>query len=117
MRVITNATAVNAAVARQGRKYGYSFQKFAPKRAGKRSAGRESEPPRSGLSSKQKKKSGSAGQQEGDQERKNSNTHPRLAPVAHTTGISAKAFARFVGSVSSPIALFITPDLKEQIMR
>ena len=58
MRVITNATAVNAAVARQGRKYGYSFQKFAPKRAGKRSAGRESEPPRSGLSSKKRRNPG-----------------------------------------------------------
>jgi hypothetical protein len=42
---------------------------------------------------------------------RNGATHPKLAPAAHTTGRSAKASARFDESVSSPIALFITPML------
>lgn len=33
-----------------------------------------------------------------------------VAPKAHRAGISAKASARFVWSVSSPIVLFITPS-------
>ena len=33
-----------------------------------------------------------------------------VAPNPQTTGIKEKPCARFVGSVSSPITLFITPD-------
>ena len=36
-------------------------------------------------------------------------TYPMVPPKPHTTGIHAKPSALFVESVSSPIALFMTP--------
>ena len=40
-------------------------------------------------------------------------TYPIDAPSAQTTGINANTSARFVGSVSSPIQLFMTPIKKK----
>ena len=36
-------------------------------------------------------------------------THPIVAPTAHTSGMSPEAWALFVESVSSPIMLLVTP--------
>ena len=99
-------TNMKVATTRHGRKYGYSFQKVPPKTFGERSLGIDSTPPIRGLHD----------QIQHSRRRKIDKIwYPRVAPVAHTTGIKAKPSARLVESVNSPMVLFMTPSEKRII--
>ena len=97
---ITMDAVTKVAPARQGRKYGNSFQNPPVNVFGYLSLGRESKPPNSGL--KKLSLHDSSDYMLGA-------AHPTPAPTPHATGMSANASARFEESVSSPIVLFKTP--------